>query len=594
MNKIIFFIIIALLSSSAWATQYYLDPSCTYNGNGTASTCAASAGASGAFNTGSSITSLGTSSDVSIKADTTLYASPITINWSGTSGDHVTITRYGTGSNPMLHGGVQVTGWTLSTGSVYYATSTRTPYPYVVSSDGTRLKARMWAGSIGATITGSTNTGRNVFSDPMVAGSYTFDDSGNRLYVWIPDSSDPTDNTIYISSSGSAISTSGARSYIDVSYIDGQMWDGGTPQSQFVLGYGSGTQCDNCSFSYMNSYMSGRRGITIAGQYLSMHHNNCYSQNSEWSSPDMACIVQDGSATGEDINYADVHDNLVDDSVYGSAYEINGNHTTGGRFYSNRSTGSKSGIEVYGCYSGTCTGITNYTVDRNYLDNTGFTSNDAFGECIGVGNESSYNTIKNNICKDFEWSGIRVRAGRLSSMDGHHNYFYNNTMYFNSSFNMTSGSSGAMGGSTTATSYGGNEWKNNAVYFDGAGRCVYTPTSVTNDIYDRNDCYVASGNWSKYNGVNQATVSAFQSAYLSATGLTDTSISTNPNFDTTTFSPNVGSPLISAGLTTLGVTDDYNGVSRGSEVDIGAVEYATSLKRKIIGNGTVLRNFTFY
>lgn len=74
----------------AWGATYYLDTSCTFNGNGTGGggACAASGGAAGAYNTGASIT-FGAADTIYIKRGTTVtnFPSPVSAQ--------VTIDDYG-------------------------------------------------------------------------------------------------------------------------------------------------------------------------------------------------------------------------------------------------------------------------------------------------------------------------------------------------------------------------------------------------------------------------------------------------------------------------------------------------------------------
>ncbi len=74
--KAILIVGLLLIASVGWATNYYIDPSATYNGDGTAGTQATGAGTSGAYNTWGSVTfaggddyyqKCGTSEDISTR-----------------------------------------------------------------------------------------------------------------------------------------------------------------------------------------------------------------------------------------------------------------------------------------------------------------------------------------------------------------------------------------------------------------------------------------------------------------------------------------------------------------------------------------------
>ena len=583
MKQLLIVCLLVFISSSAFAgTQYYLDPSCTYNGNGLTSTCAASAGASGAYNT--CFTLSGTGSDLSIKAGTTLANCRIPITASGTSGDHVVITRYGAGDDPVLDGAVtQANSWTLSSGNIYYSSNTTSVQYKVVTVDGVRLKA---VSSLGA----------------MTAGTHFTDTAASRLYIWMSAGGNPTGHTVEYAANTTAyydlIDTAFSNvSYIDVSYLTLKR----SHNMNIHLGYGSGS-CTNCSISHVTSTMSGSRGIMIAGNNPTITYNTCSDNNSEITSPDNACIVREAKTgtvnTGGEVAY-----NTVSNTRYGSCYEINASGADSGVdgtwFHDNVGTQCRSGLELFGCNttsgSGVCTGVVNSIIEKNHWSGSGLTQiGSGYGRCTGGGNNASYNTWRNNICEGFSTKGFHVLNGRLANQGGHHNKFYNNTEYATDV--RSSSSNAAMGGDIASGNVGGNEWKNNIVYLPNGGRCIYTASGVTGDIYDKNICYSASGNWATYAGVDKATMSAYKTAYTTATTLTDNSSNVDPDINLSTFMPNVSSPTIGFGLTTLGVTEDYNGVSRGASNDAGAVSYVSPslpATRIIRGNGTVLRNFTF-
>lgn len=95
-------------SASANATNYYVDNSCTVNGNGLGTTCASSTGSTGPFNTLASAQSkiTGNQSDNQLlfkKGQT--YSGQYTVNAYGTKDHPFTISSYGTGNKPIISGG---------------------------------------------------------------------------------------------------------------------------------------------------------------------------------------------------------------------------------------------------------------------------------------------------------------------------------------------------------------------------------------------------------------------------------------------------------------------------------------------------------
>jgi len=87
----------------------------------------------------------------------------------------ITFGAYGAGALPVLNGSSPVTGWTLFSGSIYYAAVAWSPN--LVFQDGVSLTMETSAGA-------------------MVAGSYDYDPTTSRLYLWATDSASPATHTI--------------------------------------------------------------------------------------------------------------------------------------------------------------------------------------------------------------------------------------------------------------------------------------------------------------------------------------------------------------------------------------------------------------
>ena len=98
MKKLLLFLLASIITTAVFAATYYIDPTCTFNGNGATTSCAASAGAAGASN------AWYTAGDLS---DGTIYAQKVgttyTINSGNVAmGSNTTITSYGTGAMPII------------------------------------------------------------------------------------------------------------------------------------------------------------------------------------------------------------------------------------------------------------------------------------------------------------------------------------------------------------------------------------------------------------------------------------------------------------------------------------------------------------
>jgi hypothetical protein len=105
--------------AKAAGTTYYVDNTCTYNGNGLAQTCAASAGVAGPFNSLASALSTVTGNQAGnsllLKAGET-FREQATIAAYGTSAGEFTIGSYGTGALPVITGAnLLSSGWTQTT-----------------------------------------------------------------------------------------------------------------------------------------------------------------------------------------------------------------------------------------------------------------------------------------------------------------------------------------------------------------------------------------------------------------------------------------------------------------------------------------------
>jgi hypothetical protein len=560
--KTILLAIALLLPFTAFAgTQYYLDPSCTHNGNGLASTCAASPGASGAYNTG--FTFSGTGSDLSIKAGTTLANSRIRITATGTSDDHVTITRYGEGADPILDGAAtQTDSWTNDGGAIYYATNASSAQIKVLTVNGTRYKA----------IPFTTNAATTKAL--MSAGTYFTDTGASRLYLWMADGSNPAGDLIEYSANTTAFFALMDTYFNGVQYVDVSNISFKRSQiHNLYLGLGTG-YCDNCSISNVTSTMSGDRGLFIAGNNAVITNNTCSDNSSELNSTDAACIVIE-APTSRKTYGGEVAYNTVSNTRFGSCYEING--TAAGssieniHFHDNIGTECRHGVELWGCNSANCTG-NNYNIVENNFFSGRSTIGTGGGQCIGTGATANYNIIRNNICVDFYNSGLGTRTfpDAAGGGTGRKNKFYNNTLYFSAA--PSESYAGAFTRYNRPDSRGENEFRNNIAYLASGGQCIYTGSGSTSDIFDNNICYSASGNYAIYNGNTYATLAAYQVAYTAATGRVDSSVNQDPTVNWTDYTLLGGSPALAFGDATLGVGQDKNGKVRSAVNDAGAIQ----------------------
>ncbi len=108
-----------------------------------------------------------------------------------------------------------------------------------------------------------------------------------------------------------------------------------------------------------------------------------------------------------------------------------------------------------------------------------------------------------------------------------------------------------------------------------AGYCFYTgaTTNISGGTINNNDYYAPSGSVGYYNAGTQTTLAAWQTA----TGKDGASVSTNPPFVSATdlhLIAGSATQLESGGTSVAGITDDYDGQTRGATTpDIGADEF---------------------
>jgi hypothetical protein len=92
---------------SVTPATYYVDNSCSVNGDGLTQTCADSPGGAGPFNSIANMQAKPggyTAGDkILLKRGLTFTDSRLTISWSGTEGNVITLSAYGEGTNPLLN-----------------------------------------------------------------------------------------------------------------------------------------------------------------------------------------------------------------------------------------------------------------------------------------------------------------------------------------------------------------------------------------------------------------------------------------------------------------------------------------------------------
>ena len=165
------FVLLALVGPGARAASYYVDNCVTVGNDSNPGTSPSAAW----LTVGRVNTSTLQPGDSVLFQRTCTWREPLTPLSGGTSAAPITFGAYGSGALPVLNGSSLVTQWTLFSGGIYYASVSWSPN--LVFQDGNSLTMET---SIAA----------------MVAGSYQYDATNSRLYVWATDSSNPVTHTI--------------------------------------------------------------------------------------------------------------------------------------------------------------------------------------------------------------------------------------------------------------------------------------------------------------------------------------------------------------------------------------------------------------
>lgn len=219
------------------------------------------------------------------------------------------------------------------------------------------------------------------------------------------------------------------------------------------------------------------------------------------------------------------------------------------------------------CYNNAAGGIklnesTDCIVERNYCyDNTeGIILTGGGGEP-----DALRNIIKNNICYSNTANGIQVLA------DFDDGWIYHNTLVNNGGVGLGSQLYFQIAGADNTIVENNILHQDNAVGNDPLLRIVDTATRNAN-TFDNNLYYFRNGgaDINYVDGVGWYTWAEWQAAGEDPNGL-----NADPLFvtDYTDLHLRFGSPCRNQGAVGTGVTDDYDGVTRGSPPDIGAYEY---------------------
>jgi hypothetical protein len=518
--------VVLLLASAAHATNYYVANA----GNDSGNDCTNSASPCQTLTKIDTLTwSAGTNIYLN-RGDT--FREQLTILNGGSSGSPVTIDAYGTGADPIISGAIVLTGWTLYSGSIYRISETAQVHNVYVDNP------TSWGLNEACAITGGTQSGECSQAN-MNAGSFFMDTVNNFLYVWLSDSSNPSDHTV----EGSTLEFGTLANY------------GGTPVCKFCW-----TTIQNIHFRYQWAFATyfhdyatagtscqdgqGLDGIVINNNIIDHQgtggsvDNNIYA-NSIHILDESECDDPDTIVENNTVSYCGQHNCIEVQGgdrmqVIGNDCSFNNNHN---------------------CIDGKV-GV-GYVFKNNYVHDTGtglFYDSELAAHWAGPNGSAGSVTMANNTMHNVS-NGAMQCAGADPSPAVVHCYMYNNTAYMDSPGGSTAvtGDSTQPGGTTT-TDMRDNIFYNYAhgTYFPFVAR--WTLTSDYNNWYP-----TPSGGFQF--GSSAVDLSSWQSG-----GYDLNSIFATPNFQTLapSFTLAPGSPdLNAAQLLGYGVNIGANQSSPG-------------------------------
>jgi hypothetical protein len=188
-------LLLLFFTSPLWATTYYVDNCLTVGNdlnNGTSPSTpwlTINKVNTSKFNPGDSI----------LFESTCTWREQLTVPSSGSAGSPITFGAYGTGTVPMISGANLFTNWTLSSGSLYYASYSTAPNQ--VFEDGARL------------------TQNTVTAASLSAGQWYLDAANSRIWVYLTAGDSPSGHSMEVSQRQYAVTSSNV-SYVTLSGLE--------------------------------------------------------------------------------------------------------------------------------------------------------------------------------------------------------------------------------------------------------------------------------------------------------------------------------------------------------------------------------------
>jgi parallel beta-helix repeat protein len=504
---------------------YYIDPTVTYEGDGTSQSSASAIAGVGAYKDFKVVN--GFTGDLGGMSILLKKGTSISSNLSLGSASNFTIGTYGSGARPIIDASSPfVHTWTQEGNLWYTPIDSGMAYYRAFIVNGTKLDI----------VTNKTDldTGTN---------KSWYDSVNLRHYILLDGVVDPNSATIRANSKASdsfiPFNLSSCSDYsvsgIQVQYGHAHniyaVGSGNNRTISDMVSIGAGGQGDGSS--------EGSDGIIVYGVSA--------------SSPATGVVIQNNTLNGNLNNGIEV-------------WSLDGAVISGNTF-----DGNGGGIELWGY-------ITNSTIKNNLIENSTLSSTSNMSPNGGRGiwgtsnaqqspstGNNGNNTIKNNIISNSYNLGIYIEQGTGWSL-------YNNTIYGILNNNGIAGSMalGVKGSGTAATLtnniIGGSDGMGSTAYL-GANSGDITLSGNNNIFYS----FPSNSVSLLFNGTSYT---GNFSGFKTATGQSS-SINTNPTFidaSALNFNPQPLSPVLDVG-TSVGLTTDYSGNPIYGTPDIGAYEH---------------------
>jgi len=352
----------------------------------------------------------------------------------------------------------------------------------------------------------------------------------------------------------------------------------GFEEASYVVFDGIDMKSTGASFANAIELKNSNSDITIQNSVLSINPSTSgYGVYNQATSTSVSRNISILNNTFNDPYYG-IYNYASSSSYTTSGWKVNGNTFNQVRYYGSYHRYS-DGVEMNGNIFDMKTGNGYMALYFYYCDGQlKITKNKISGQSYGYGiyhyycyaTSSAPSLIANNFVSvgngtSYVYSAFRSGYSRYT-------HIYNNSfLAYPSSSYTTSTSYSAVSLYYTSSTYAGNEFKNNIVYRYGGGYALYYSGSTHRYLTsDYNDLYNGTTLRLCYAGGQRNTLANF-TAYTSSDA---NSLSTDPEFYSTTDLHATSSALDSAGTALSSVTDDIDGQTRrAANPSMGADEY---------------------